>query len=117
MKLGKITKNLQPTLVMAAGAIAGNYVQKMVPVGNDKVKAGAVLVAGLLLAGGKGMMGNLGSGIAIAGALNLAKSFGIGGGDFINGIEDARFINGFENLYSGEVLNGVTDYNYNDSYN
>lgn len=116
MKLGKITKNLQPTLVMAAGAIAGNYAQKMIPLGNEKLKSGAVLIGGLLLAGGKGMMGNLGSGIAIAGALNLAKSFGIGGGDFINGIEDARFINGFESLYAGETLNGMSEYNYNDSY-
>jgi len=118
MKLGKITKNLQPTLVRAGGAIAGSYVQKVIPFGSEKVKAGAVLVAGLLLAGsGKGMAAQLGEGMAIGGALSLAKGFGIGGGDFINGIEDVRFIAGIDDLNQGGTIGQPGDnFNYNDSY-
>jgi len=115
MKLGKITKNLQPTLVKAGGAIAGGMVQKLIPFGSDRVKSGVVLLGGLFLSGSKGVMGQLGEGMAIGGALKLANSFGIGGGDMIGAIDDARFIGAIDDLPAGGNIMG-TDYNVNDSY-
>lgn len=116
MKLGKITKNLQPTLVKAGGAIVGSMAAKLIPFGNDKVKSGVVLLGGLLLSGSKGIVGQLGEGMAIGGALNLAKSFGIGGGDMIGTIDDARFIGAIDDLPAGGNIMGLVDYNANDSY-
>ena len=109
MKLNKITKNLQPTLVRAGGAIAGGMVQKLIPFGNDKVKAGVVLAGGLLLSSGKGVMSQLGEGMAIGAALNIARSFGIGeiaGGDFIGG---GDFINGLMDLPGGGNIMGTQE--------
>lgn len=108
MKLNKITKNLQPTLVKAAGAVAGSYASKLIPFGSDRVNAGVVLAAGLFLGSGKGVMAQVGEGMAIGGALKLAKSFGIGGGDMITGIEDQRFISGVDDLFSGGTILGVS---------
>lgn len=118
MKLGKITKNLQPTLVKAGGAIAGGMAKKIIPFGSDRVKDGVLLLAGLMLSGSKGVMGQLGEGVAIGRAMSLAQGFGIGGGDFIGGIADSNFINGLENLYAGGTVAGVPgdNFNYNNSY-
>lgn len=116
MKLNSLKKNLMPTLVKAGGAIAGSYAQKFIPFGSDRVKAGAVTVLGLLLSGQKSTMGQLGEGMAIGGALSLAKSFGIGGGDFIAG---GDFINGIDDLYAGGNIMGyqgatnANPYDYN----
>ena len=111
MKLNKITKNLQPTLVRTGGAIAGSMAQKLIPFGNDKVKAAVVLAGGLLLSTGKGVLAQLGEGMAIAGGLNIAKSFGIGGGDMING---GDFIQGLNDLPGGGNIMGAS---FDDPYN
>lgn len=116
MKLKSITKNAQPVLMMGAGAIGASYLTKLIPFGNDKVKAGITVLAGLALSGTKGALGQIGTGVAVGGIQKLAGSFGIGGGDFINGIEDARFINGVEDLTAGGTIAGDFDYNQNDSY-
>jgi len=107
MKLGKITKQITPTLVKAGGAIAGSYVTKLIPFGNEKVKSGVVMLAGLFMAGGKGITAQLGEGMAIGGALKLAQNFGIGGGEFITGMEDEVFINGIDDLYTGGNIMGA----------
>jgi hypothetical protein len=120
MKLNKLTKNLQPALVMTAGAIGSGYLTKVIPFGSDRVKDGICAVLGLAMSGSKGMVGNLGTGVFIGSAARLAKGFGIGGGDMINGIDDARFINGIDDLTAGGQVLGVPGdnfaYNENDSY-
>lgn len=115
MKIKSITKNLQPVLVMGAGAVGASYASKLIPFGNDKIKSGLTLLVGLALSGQKGAVGQFGTGMAVGGVQKLAGSFGIGGGDFINGIEDARFINGIEDLTAGGTI-GEFNYNQNDSY-
>jgi len=120
MKLNKLTKNLQPALVMTAGAIGSGYLTKVIPFGSDRVKDGVCAALGLVLSGQKGMMGQLGTGVLIGSAARLAKGFGIGGGDFIGGIDDATFINGIDDLTAGGNIMGMDNpgdnFNYNNSY-
>ena len=80
--LKNIGKNLPGALALGAGAIAGGYVSKLLPIGNDKIKAAAPVVVGLLLSGQKGMVAKLGEGMIAGGFANLAKSFGIGTTEF-----------------------------------
>lgn len=104
MKLSKGLKNLQPVLLKAGGAIAGNFVAKVIPVGNDRVKSAIVAAGGLLLSSGKGAVAQLGEGMAIGAIANIAKSFGIGADGFIMGTDG--FIG---DVYPDEPVNGVED--------
>lgn len=77
----KITQNLKPALGLTAGAIGANYVSKFVPIQNEKIKAAAPVLLGLLLMGsgkGKGMVKDVAAGLIAGGGSNLAKTFGIG---------------------------------------
>lgn len=78
MKLN-IKKQMPEVLGLAVGSIGAGYVGKIVPIGNEKIKAALPLLAGIFLSGQKGMIGSVGKGMIAAGAANLAKTFGIGG--------------------------------------
>jgi len=66
---------------IAAGAVAAQLLAKFIPLENEKYKAGIQVVAGIVFPKiMKGAIGeNLGAGMIAAGAVNLAKSFNIGG--------------------------------------
>lgn len=74
-----IKKQMPEVLGLSVGAIGASYVTKLVPVGNEKIKAALPLLAGIFLSGQKGMVGAVGKGMIAAGAQSLAKTFGIGG--------------------------------------
>lgn len=76
-----IKKSLPDAAGLAVGGIATGYVNKFVPIANQKIKAAVPLVVGLLLAGQKGIAGNIGKGMIAVGAANLASGFGIGAVD------------------------------------
>ena len=82
-KMGAIGGDfLQKIGGVAAGAIAAQFVSKALPdTMNDKIKAAIPLAAGIFLPRVmKGTLGeSLGAGMVAAGAINLAKSFNIGG--------------------------------------
>lgn len=95
MKL-KGLKNLQPVLLKAGGAIAGNFVTKLIPFGSndpakavssDRVKQAVVAAVGIIGSGSKGAIGQICEGMAIGGIANLAKAFGIGADGFIMGTD------------------------------
>lgn len=104
MKLSKGLKNLQPVLLKAGGAIAGNFVAKVIPVGNDRVKSAIVAALGIIGSGTKGAIGDVCEGAAIGAIANIAKSFGIGADGFIMGTDG--FIG---DVYPDEPVNGVED--------
>jgi hypothetical protein len=81
MKLGNIKKQLPEVAGLAIGGIATGYLDKLIPIQNDKIKAAAPLIVGVLLSGQKGMTGNIGKGMIAVGATKLASSFGIGAVD------------------------------------
>lgn len=87
---------------LAAGAIGANLLVSKIPMGNDKIKNGIGIVAGIFLSGQKGFMGNVGNGIIAQCAGNLGKSFGIGG-TMIGEVEDV-IIEGLEDEDNG--MNG-----------
>lgn len=120
MKLGKITKNLQPIAMKAAGAVAGSMAAKFIPFGNDRVKSGVITLVGLVLSTQKGTLGQIGEGVAISGVVKVAQSYGIGGGDSIDGIDGTdgqRFINGIDDLYAGGSIMGTDPTNdYTNTY-
>ena len=76
-----IKKQAPEVVGLAVGGIGAGYVTKFVPVGNEKIKAAAPLLIGVLLSGQKGILGSIGKGMIAAGGANLAKTFGIGGVD------------------------------------
>lgn len=101
MKL-KGLKNLQPVLLKAGGAIAGNFATKVIPFGNDRVKQAVVAAVGLVGSGSKGAIGQLCEGMAIGAIANIAKGFGIGADGFIMGTDG--FIG---DVYEDTTVNGV----------
>lgn len=66
---------------IAAGAVAAQVLAKFLPIENEKYKAGIQVAAGVVFPKVmKGALGEaLGAGMIAAGAVNLAKSFNIGG--------------------------------------
>ena len=66
---------------IAGGAIAAQVLAKFLPIENEKYKAGIQVAAGVVFPKiVKGALGEaLGAGMIAAGAVNLAKSFNIGG--------------------------------------
>ena len=100
MKLGNIKKQLVPAAGLVGGAVAAGYVTKFVPVANEKIKAAAPVVLGLLLMGQKGMVGSIGAGMLAGGGLKLAQSFGIGA------IEDPIMALDYDYDYDDDGVNG-----------
>jgi hypothetical protein len=78
MKLN-IKKQAPEVVGLAVGGIGAGYVTKLIPLGNDKLKAAVPLLVGIFLSGQKGIIGSVGKGMIAAGGANLARTFGIGG--------------------------------------
>lgn len=101
---------------IAAGAVAAQVLAKFLPIENEKYKAGIQVAAGVVFPKVmKGALGEaLGAGMIAAGAVNLAKSFNIGGiGEDDSqlalpvsvGADDLSLISG-EGSYNESVLAG-----------
>lgn len=99
---------------IAAGAVAAQFLAKFLPIENEKYKAGIQVAAGVVFPKVlKGALGEaLGAGMIAAGAVNLAKSFNIGGigEDEITlpvsiGADDLSLISG-DGSYNDSVLSG-----------
>lgn len=78
MKLN-LKKQAPEVLGLTVGGIGASYVTKLIPLGNDRIKAAAPILVGLLLSGQKGILSAVGKGMIAAGGSNLARTFGIGG--------------------------------------
>lgn len=105
MKLN-IKKTLPDAAGLAVGGILTGYVNKFVPISNPKIKAGVPLLAGILLAGQKGIAGNIGRGMIAVGAANLASGFGIGAVDStVIGEIELEDLSGVDSAIIGSVSN------------
>ncbi len=98
MNFKSITKQAMPAVGVTAGVIAAKKVADLIPVGNDLTRNGIVVLAGLFLSGKKGIIGNVGLGMAASGIHSLAATYvpGIAGFDrpvFINGTPTASSSN------------------------
>lgn len=110
MKLN-IKKQLPATAGLLIGGVASGYIGKLLPIANPKIKAGATILAGMLLASQKGMVSNIGSGVIAGAGRDLATSFGIAG-PFITGVEDVPvFVTGSDDIISNDSLNGFDNGN------
>jgi hypothetical protein len=98
--LKNIKKQAPEIIGLAVGGIGAGYVTKFVPVGNDRIKAAAPLLVGILLSGQKGILSSIGKGMIAAGGANLAKTFGIGG------VSNSTLI-GEIDTFESEPLDGV----------
>lgn len=102
-----LKKQLPDAAGLAVGGIATGYVNKFVPIANPKIKAAVPVVLGLLLAGQKGILSNIGKGMIAVGAANFASGMGIGAVDNtiigevteedLAGIEDSAMLGGVSN--------------------
>ena len=75
MNFKSITKQFGPVAGIAVGAIAAKKGAAFIPVGNDLIKGGLVTVLGLVLTDQKGIVSNVGLGMAAQGILTLAGNF------------------------------------------
>lgn len=98
MNFKNITKQVAPVAGIAAGMVAAKKGASLIPVGNDLVKGGLVTVLGLVLTGQKGMVGNVGLGMAAQGILSLVGNFVPG----ITGI-DTVYIQGAPTGHSADT--------------
>lgn len=100
---------------LIAGGVAAGYVSKVVPIENEKIKAAAPIIAGVLLMQQKGILGQVGAGMVAGGGAKLAESFGIGAmpdmDDEIEGIFDEDEIEGLEDEIEGydDEIEGMDD--------
>lgn len=109
MKLN-LKKQAPEVLGLAVGGIGAGYVGKFLPIGNEKIKAAAPLILGVLLSGQKGILSAVGKGMIAAGGANLARTFGIGGTNaptLIGEIEDFE-VSGIDD----NVILGNNEANY-----
>lgn len=111
MKLN-IKKQMPEVFGLSVGAIGSGYVTKLLPIGNEKIKAAAPLLLGIFLSQQKGIIGHAGKGMIAAGAANLAKSFGIGavGPNVLIGEIDEFTVNGIEDGSSVTLGNSESEF-------
>jgi len=104
MKIKGITKKVAPVLAMGGGAVGANFLAAKLPFADEKIQAGVLVLAGLVLsASTKGLVSDLSTGVAIGGVVKLASSFGIGAlPDPIMELEDL-------DIYDSDGVNGIPD--------
>lgn len=94
-----------PAVGVTAGVIAANKVSGLIPVGNDLVRNGAVVLLGLFLSSKKGFVGSVGLGMAASGINNLVSTYVPG----LNGFDQPVFLAGQSTPSStGEDNTGYT---------
>lgn len=108
--MNNIKKAAPQVLGLTVGNVAAGFASKMIPVQNNLVKNGIVLVGGILLMGQKGIISHVGAGMASqAGASLIREAVPAIGAleDTINGIGDDFFIEGADDF--DEDINGTDD--------
>lgn len=98
-----VTKNLVPVLATGAGAVGANFLASKLPIADEKIQAGVLVLAGLLLSGKKGIVGSLATGIAVGGVVKLATSFGLGA------LPDPIMELSEFDVYDNDGMNGIPD--------
>lgn len=112
-QLKQIGKKIVPSAAMVAGGVVASKANNMLAntLKDDRMRAGAVVVAGILLGGMKGeMIKNIGAGMVTVGGMKLvaavAPSLGISD-DVLNGLFDEVVSDSpDENYMNGGVING-----------
>ena len=117
-----IKKQIKPAAGLVAGGVAANFVNSKLAgtIGNDKLRSGAIMLAGILISGQKGeLIKNVGAGMLTVGGMKLVASFvpslaGVCGveGDIINGLYDDVIT---EDDLSG-IINGDDEISDGDDY-
>lgn len=109
-----VKKAAPQVLGLTVGNVAAGFVSKMIPVQNNLMKNGIVLLGGVLLMGQKGMLSSVGAGMASQAGGQLIRDAvpAIGAlEDELNGVDDDFYIEGTEDLNgaASEDLNGYND--------
>lgn len=115
-QLKQIGKKIVPSAAMVAGGVVASKANNMLAntIKDNRLRAGAVVVAGILLGGMKGeMVKNIGAGMVTVGGMKLvaavAPSLGIGD-DVLNGLFDEVVADDTDTDYmAGGVINGGDD--------
>lgn len=115
-QLKQIGKKIVPSAAMVAGGVTASKVNNMLAntIKDNRLRAGAVVVAGILLGGMKGeMIKNIGAGMVTVGGMKLvaavAPSLGISD-DVLNGLFDEVVADDTDTDYmAGGVINGGDD--------
>lgn len=115
-QLKQIGKKIVPSAAMVAGGVVASKANNMLAntIKDNRLRAGAVVVAGILLGGMKGeMVKNVGAGMVTVGGMKLvaavAPSLGIGD-DVLNGLFDEVVADDTDTDYmAGGVINGGDD--------
>lgn len=114
-QLKQIGKKIVPSAAMVAGGVVASKANNMLAntIKDNRLRAGAVVVAGILLGGMKGeMVKNIGAGMVTVGGMKLvaavAPSLGIGD-DVLNGLFDDVVADDTDNYMAGGVINGGDD--------
>lgn len=113
-QLKQIGKKIVPSAAMVAGGVVASKANNMLAntLKDDRMRAGAVVIAGILLGGMKGeMIKNVGAGMVTVGGMKLvaavAPSLGIGD-DIVAGLFD-DVVAGSGGYMSDDVVNGNDD--------
>lgn len=113
-QLKQIGKKIVPSAAMVAGGVVASKANNMLAntLKDDRMRAGAVVIAGILLGGMKGeMIKNVGAGMVTVGGMKLvaavAPSLGIGD-DIVAGLFD-DVVAGSGGYMSDDVVNGSDD--------
>lgn len=115
-QLKQIGKKIVPSAAMVAGGVVASKANNMLAntLKDDRMRAGAVVIAGILLGGMKGeMIKNIGAGMVTVGGMKLvaavAPSLGISD-DVLNGLFDEVVADDTDTDYmAGGVINGGDD--------
>lgn len=111
--MNNIKKAAPQVLGLTVGNVAAGLASKMIPVQNNLVKNGIVLVGGILLMGQKGIISHVGAGMASQAGASLIREAvpaigaledtinGIGDDFFIEGADDDDDINGTDDVING----------------
>lgn len=117
-----IKKQAPNVIGLTVGNVAAGFASKLIPLDNAYLKNGIALVAGVMLMGQKGLLSNVGAGMASAAGANILRTAvpaigdledeisGVGADDdFIitGGDDDDDDISG--TVLNGTVLNGPED--------
>jgi len=117
--LSNIKKSAPQVLGLTVGNVAAGFASKAIPVQNNLVKNGIILVGGIILMGQKGIVSHVGAGMASqAGASMIREAVPAIGmlEDEIGGVgaDDDFFIEGVDELNGPDELNGNDDDSFDD---
>ncbi len=107
--LKNIKKQIKPAAGLVAGGVAANFANSKLSgiIGNDKMRAGSLLLLGIIVGSQKGeMLKNVGAGMVTVGGMKLVASF-VPSLGAVCGI-DADVLNGlYDDVITEDDLSGI----------